>query len=200
MRPLYRPHAVNQLHSTPFPLGHAFLSGDWLQRSGRYFMDLIQVSDRPASHNPLIRPVRMKFCFSAHILAVTLQLTTAYAAPFFWPNITNVFGFGDSYTDTYARVINGRLSPPQDSKVRFELVTLLYSHWDTYSYMQTTSGGHMWIEYLTETYNVSDVNLYNFAYVVLLYHLLSLPLAFITVLLQFLNCICSYSSHHYALY
>jgi len=66
------------------------------------------------------------------------------ADSFFWPDITNVFSFGDSYTDTFSRVVNGMLSPPDNA--------------------DTTSGGTMWIEYVTETYNVSTVNLFNFAF------------------------------------
>ena len=42
---------------------------------------------------------------------------SALAADFFWPDITNVFSFGDSYTDTISRIVNGSLSPPNDAGV-----------------------------------------------------------------------------------
>ncbi|EIN12103.1 hypothetical protein PUNSTDRAFT_43146 [Punctularia strigosozonata HHB-11173 SS5] len=76
-------------------------------------------------------------------LSLVSALIPTVVGGFFWPDVTNVFSFGDSYTDTYARLTDGKLSPPQDSK--------------------TTAGGPMWIEYLTSTYNVSHVNLFNFA-------------------------------------
>ncbi|TFY54953.1 hypothetical protein EVJ58_g8559 [Rhodofomes roseus] len=68
----------------------------------------------------------------------------AVASTFYWPNVKHVFSFGDSYTDTYARFVNGTLTASQDSK--------------------STSGGKMWVEWVTDTYNVSEIALYNFAY------------------------------------
>ncbi|KZV68014.1 carbohydrate esterase family 16 protein [Peniophora sp. CONT] len=77
-------------------------------------------------------------------LAVLCVAQSALAADFFWPDITNVFSFGDSYTDSISRIVNGSLSPPNDAG--------------------TAGGGRMWIEFVAQTYNVSAVNLYNFAY------------------------------------
>ncbi|KZV88115.1 carbohydrate esterase family 16 protein [Exidia glandulosa HHB12029] len=76
--------------------------------------------------------------------ALTSQLV---AARFFWPDITHIFSFGDSYTDTIARFdfTTHALSAPNDAA--------------------TTAGGRMWIEFLAQTYNVTaDLKVFNFAY------------------------------------
>ncbi|KAH9930699.1 uncharacterized protein B0H18DRAFT_1103017 [Fomitopsis serialis] len=78
------------------------------------------------------------------LLLVTVACARGISASaFYWPNVKHVFSFGDSYTDTYARFVNGTLTASHDLK--------------------STSGGKMWIEWLTDTYNVSTVELYNFA-------------------------------------
>ncbi|KAI0729918.1 hypothetical protein C8Q72DRAFT_875013 [Fomitopsis betulina] len=81
----------------------------------------------------------------ASVLPLLLLAVSARSA-LYWPSVKHVFSFGDSYTDTYSRFVNGTLSASQDSK--------------------STSGGKMWVEWLTGTYNVTTIELYNFAYAI----------------------------------
>lgn len=51
-------------------------------------------------------------------LSILCAARSTFAADFSWPDITNVFSFGDSYTDSLSRIVNGSLSPPNDAGVR----------------------------------------------------------------------------------
>lgn len=93
------------------------------------------------------------------LLAASAQIASASA--FYWPNVKHVFSFGDSYTDTYSRFVNGTLTASQDYRVRRSPFAFHWSRVDRIC--QSTSGGKMWIEWLTDTYNVTTVELYNFA-------------------------------------
>lgn len=58
----------------------------------------------------------------ASVLPLLLLAVSARSA-LYWPSVKHVFSFGDSYTDTYSRFVNGTLSASQDSKVRRSMPT-----------------------------------------------------------------------------
>lgn len=68
-----------------------------------------------------------------------LAAPAASASAFYWPNVKHVFSFGDSYTDTYSRFVNGTLTASQDYKVR-ERIHLASEHLLTRSVSQHQAG------------------------------------------------------------
>ena len=67
-----------------------------------------------------VEELELRIRAEGHVLLLLLAACVEYAlaSPFYWPNIKHVFSFGDSYTDTYSRFVNGTLTASQDSRVR----------------------------------------------------------------------------------
>lgn len=76
---------------------------------------------RPLSSFLAFTPPRLApkmFALTVPLLLLAASTQSASASAFYWPNVKHVFSFGDSYTDTYARFVNGTLTASQDGKVR----------------------------------------------------------------------------------